>query len=164
MKRTKIKDVLSGAEAGEKVLVKGWVRTKRGSKNVSFIALNDGSTIKNLQLVADAEKFSEEALKNVTTGASLEVEGELVASQGSGQSVELIIDTLKVLGAADPEKFPLQPKKHSLEFLREIAHLRPRTNTIAAITRASRMSTAGWARRANPTRISARLNLSIGAR
>ena len=135
LRRTKIKEVFDSAKVDEEVLVKGWVRTKRGSKNVTFIALNDGSSIHNLQIVADAGLFSEDALKDVTTGASLAAKGKLVASQGSGQSVELALSELEILGVADPDKFPLQPKRHSLEFLREIAHLRPRTNTISAVLR-----------------------------
>ena len=113
----------------------GWVRTKRASKNVAFIALNDGSTINNIQVVADVEQFGEEVLKKVTTGASIAATGKLVASQGAGQSCELIAASIEIFGEADPEKYPLQPKKHSLEFLREIAHLRPRTNTFSAIMR-----------------------------
>lgn len=135
MKRTEIKTLLQSAEVGAKVNVKGWVRTKRGSKNVAFIALNDGSGIHNVQIVVDFEKIEESVLAKVTTGASISVDGEVVASQGSGQKVEIIADKLEVLGAADPEKYPLQPKKHSLEFLREIAHLRFRSNTFGAITR-----------------------------
>ncbi len=135
LRRKKIKDILSTGKEQESVLVKGWVRTKRGSKNVTFIALNDGSTLNNLQVVAEAASFSDEELKDVTTGASVAVKGRLVQSQGSGQALELITETLEILGKADPEKFPLQPKRHSLEFLREIAHLRPRTNTIAAVLR-----------------------------
>ncbi|MEL6538328.1 MAG: asparagine--tRNA ligase [Bacteroidota bacterium] len=135
MKRTKIKDLLSGQQEGQSVLAQGWVRTVRSSKNVSFIALNDGSTLNNLQVVADAEQFSEEDLAKVATGACISVEGELVASQGAGQKVELKATTLVVLGEADPAKYPLQPKRHSLEFLREIAHLRARTNTFSAIYR-----------------------------
>ena len=135
LRRTKIKAIFDDPKVDQEVLVKGWVRTKRGSKNVTFIALNDGSSIHNLQVVADANSFSEDALKDVTTGASLAVKGKLVASQGSGQAVELMLSELEVLGTADPDKFPLQPKRHSLEFLREIAHLRPRTNTIAAVLR-----------------------------
>jgi asparaginyl-tRNA synthetase len=133
-KRTKVKDVLLGGTV-DKVLVKGWVRTKRQNKNVAFIALNDGSTINNLQLVADPDTTSENVLKIVTTGACISAQGKIVASQGSGQSVEMHVDELKVLGVADPEKYPLQPKKHSMEFLREIAYLRPRTNTFGAIFR-----------------------------
>ncbi len=134
-KRTKISDILKAGEAKKDVLVKGWVRTKRGNKNVAFVALNDGSTIHNLQLVADPEKISEEVLKRVTTGACVSATGSLVESQGSGQSVEMQVETLEILGDADPEKYPLQPKKHSLEYLREIAYLRPRTSTFSAVFR-----------------------------
>jgi len=135
MKRTEIKMLLQSVEIGAKINVKGWVRTKRGSKNVAFIALNDGSTIHNVQIVVDFEKISDTELAAVTTGASISVDGEVVASQGSGQKVEVVAERLEVLGAADPEKYPLQPKKHSLEFLREIAHLRFRSNTFSAVTR-----------------------------
>lgn len=134
-RRTKVLEVLKSAEVGSSLLVKGWVRTKRQNKNVAFIALNDGSTINNLQLVADPNEISEEVLKLVTTGACVAAKGEIVASQGSGQSVEMHVKELEVLGEADPEKYPLQPKKHSLEFLREIAYLRPRTNTFGAVYR-----------------------------
>lgn len=133
--RTKIKELLNAGEANTTVTVKGWVRTKRENKNVVFINLNDGSTIHNLQIVGDPSGFNEADLKKVTTGASLAVTGTLVLSQGSGQKYELQADRIEVLGEADPEKFPLQPKKHSLEFLREIAHLRPRTTTFSAILR-----------------------------
>jgi len=135
MKRLKIKEVLAGGQVGQQVLVKGWVRTKRGSKNVNFIALNDGSTINNLQVVADVEKFGEGFLKDINTSASLAVTGELVESQGSGQAVELNATEIKIYGKADPEKYPIQPKKHSLEFLRENAHLRFRTATFSAVFR-----------------------------
>ena len=135
MKRTEIKALLQEAEVGKKVNVKGWVRTKRGSKNVAFVALNDGSVIHNIQIVVDLEKFNESDLAQVNTGASISVDGEVVASQGSGQKVEVVAEKLEVLGAADPEKYPLQAKKHSLEFLRDIAHLRFRSNTFGAITR-----------------------------
>ena len=135
MKRTKITALLTGEQEGQQVLAKGWVRTVRSSKNVSFIALNDGSTINNLQVVAAAEQFSEEDLAKVTTGACISVSGLLVPSQGSGQKVELQAESLEVLGEADPAKFLLQPKRHTLEFLREIAHLRARTNTFSAIYR-----------------------------
>lgn len=134
-RRTKVLEVLKSAEVGASLLVKGWVRTKRQNKNVAFIALNDGSTINNLQLVADPSEISEDLLKKVTTGACVAAKGEIVASQGSGQSVEMHVKELEVLGEADPEKYPLQPKKHSLEFLREIAYLRPRTNTFGAVYR-----------------------------
>ncbi len=134
-KRTKIKELLINPKIGVETNVKGWVRTKRGNKNVAFIAINDGSTIHNLQAVADLSKVNEDILKLVTTGACISVTGQLVASQGSGQSVELLVSDLEVLGEANPEEYPLQPKKHSLEFLREIAHLRPRTNTFGAVLR-----------------------------
>ena len=130
----RIKEILQEAP-GEEVLVKGWVRTKRGNKNVAFIALNDGSTIHNLQIVCDPAKFGEELLKQVTTGACLAVTGKLVESQGSGQAVEVQAAAIEVLGTADPETYPLQKKGHSMEFLREIAHLRPRTNTFGAVLR-----------------------------
>ncbi len=133
-KRTKIIEVLKGS-AGDKKIVKGWVRTKRQNKNVAFIALNDGSTINNLQLVVSPEDFSEELLKDITTGACLSAKGEIVASQGSGQAVEMHVASLEILGKADADKYPLQPKKHSMEFLRDIAYLRPRTNTFGAIFR-----------------------------
>jgi asparaginyl-tRNA synthetase len=133
--RIKIKDLLSAPPIGTDINIKGWVRTKRGSKNVSFVAINDGSTIKNLQAVFDSTKFTEDDLKTVTTGACVSVDGKLVESQGGGQSVELLVEKLDILGPADPEVYPLQPKKHSLEFLREIAHLRPRTNTFGAVLR-----------------------------
>ncbi len=130
----RIKEIL-GEKPGCDVLVKGWVRTKRGNKNVAFIALNDGSTINNLQVVCDLSAFDEELLKQVTTGACLAVTGPLVESVGSGQAVEVQARTIEVLGTADPETYPLQKKGHSMEFLREIAHLRPRTNTFGAVLR-----------------------------
>lgn len=135
LKRIKIVTLLDSVEYGRVVKVMGWVRTKRGSKNVSFIALNDGSTIKNLQIVADHSVMAEDILQPVNTGASLSVTGEIIQSPGSGQTIELKATRIEVLGLADPEDYPLQPKKHSLEFLREIAHLRFRTNTFSAITR-----------------------------
>jgi asparaginyl-tRNA synthetase len=135
MKREKIKEVLTDGQTGRQVLVKGWVRTKRESKNVNFIALNDGSTIHNLQIVADVEKFGEDFLKDINTSTSLAVTGELVASMGSGQAVELTASEIIIYGKADPDKYPIQPKKHSLEFLRENAHLRFRTATFSAVFR-----------------------------
>lgn len=137
MKRTKIKEVLKAGDSylDQEINVKGWVRTKRSSKNVSFINLNDGSVIHNLQIVADNQNFDAEMLQKITTGASLSVNGKLVASQGSGQNYEMEAREIELLGEADPEKYPLQPKKHSLEFLREIAHLRFRTNTFGAVNR-----------------------------
>ncbi len=134
-RRTRIADLLASDQYGTEVEVKGWVRTKRGNKQVNFIAVNDGSTNNNIQVVADVEGIGESILKKVTTGASVKVKGELVQSQGQGQSVEVLAKEVVVLGEADPEKYPLQPKKHSLEFLREIAHLRFRTNTFGAVTR-----------------------------
>jgi len=135
MKNERIVDILKTGQVGSEITVKGWVRTRRGSKNVNFIALNDGSTINNLQVVADVETFGEEIFKSINTGAAIGVTGKLVESAGSGQSVEMKAETIEIIGIADPEKYPLQPKRHSLEFLREIAHLRPRTATFSAIFR-----------------------------
>jgi asparaginyl-tRNA synthetase len=135
MKRIKIREILKSETSGQEALVKGWVRTKRISKNVSFIALNDGSTIHNLQIVADINDFDESLLKEINTGTSLAVSGTLTESAGSGQQIELAARNIEILGTADPDKFPIQPKKHSLEFLRENAHLRFRTNTFGAIFR-----------------------------
>ncbi len=135
MKRTKIADIFDPALVGSEVCVKGWVRTRRGNKNVQFVALNDGSTVRNLQIVFDLTKFSDEQLKPVTTGSSLCVTGRLVESMGKGQSCEVQADTLEIYGTADPEAYPLQKKGHTLEFLREKAHLRPRTATFGAILR-----------------------------
>ena len=120
---------------GQEVIAKGWVRTKRGNKNVNFIALNDGSTIKNIQIVCETARFEEELLKQITTGCSLCVRGDLVESQGSGQAVEIQAKEIQIYGTADPETYPLQKKGHSMEFLREIAYFRPRTNTFGAILR-----------------------------
>ncbi len=130
-----IKQILAEAAIGSEITVKGWVRTKRESKNVTFININDGSVIHNIQAVVEAGVLNEETLKLITTGACVAVTGTLIESKGSGQSVELQVSSALVYGTADPEKYPLQPKKHSLEFLREIAHLRPRTNTFSAILR-----------------------------
>ncbi|QNF31642.1 asparagine--tRNA ligase [Adhaeribacter swui] len=135
MKRTKVAELLQGTAVGQDVLLKGWVRTKRGNKFVNFIAVNDGSTINNMQVVADVQQFNEESLKDITTGACVAVTGTLVESQGKGQTVEVQAKTIEVLGLADVETYPLQKKGHSLEFLREIAHLRPRTNTFGAVLR-----------------------------
>lgn len=132
--RTKIVDLLKRTDFGAKVNVKGWVRTRRGSKKVNFIALNDGSTINNVQLVVDLEHFDEELLKKITTGACLSVNGLLTESVGSGQNAEVQVTEIEVYGECD-NTYPLQKKGHSLEFLREIAHLRPRTNTFGAIFR-----------------------------
>ncbi|MDZ7742290.1 MAG: asparagine--tRNA ligase [Bacteroidota bacterium] len=130
-----IKTVLAEGKIGEHIHVNGWVRTKRASKNVAFVNLNDGSTIHNIQIVVDVTNFDRSLLDQVTTGAAIGVDGELVESKGSGQKAELIAEKIHLYGPADPAKYPLQPKKHSLEFLREIAHLRFRTNTFGAITR-----------------------------
>ncbi len=135
MTRTKIIDALKSSDFGTQVNLKGWVRTRRGNKNVSFIALNDGSTINNIQVVADNEKFGDEYLKPITTGACISVTGTLVESLGKGQSVEIQANEIEIYGVADPETYPLQKKGHTLEFLREIAHLRPRTNTFGAVFR-----------------------------
>ena len=135
MRRTKISELLKAAETEKEVVVQGWVRTRRGNKQVSFIALNDGSTINNIQIVADNDKFDEALLKRITAGAALSVGGRTVASIGSGQAIEIQAKSIEVLGDCDPEKYPLQPKKHSLEFLRENAHLRFRTNMFGAIMR-----------------------------
>ena len=130
-----IKELLKQQPDGQEVVVKGWVRTKRDSKNVTFIAINDGSVIHNIQAVVEANTIDEETLKLATTGACIAITGKLIASQGSGQAVEVQATGLQIYGVADPEKYPLQPKRHSLEFLREIAHLRFRTNTFSAIFR-----------------------------
>jgi len=135
IRRTEICELLK-ANAGEKPInVKAWVRTKRSGKNVAFIALNDGSTINNIQVVVDLSKINEENLTNINTGAAISVNGKLTKSLGSGQAVEIDAQEIEVLGAANPDEYPIQPKKHSLEFLREHAHLRFRTNTFSAISR-----------------------------
>ena len=134
LKRTKIIDLLKRDDFGAMVNVKGWVRTRRGSKQVSFIALNDGSTINNVQIVVDVANFDEALLKDITTGACLSVNGVLAESVGSGQKVELQAREIALLGACD-NTYPLQKKGHSMEFLREVAHLRPRTNTFGAVFR-----------------------------
>lgn len=136
MKRSKIKSLFQDAPIQTRVVVKGWVRTKRESKTFSFLELNDGSTIRNLQIVADAGMPGyDEVIRKISTGACIAATGMLVASQGKGQSVELQAESLEVYGTADPETYPLQKKGHSLEFLREIAHLRVRTNTFGAVYR-----------------------------
>lgn len=133
-KREKISKLLK-SEAGTEIVVKGWVRTKRGNKNISFVALNDGSTVNNIQIVFDMTRFTEEQLKPVTTGSCISVLGNLTASPGGGQAVEILAKELYVYGTADPETYPLQKKGHSMEFLRDIGHLRPRTNTFGCIFR-----------------------------
>jgi asparaginyl-tRNA synthetase len=135
MNRTKVKSLLKSPEVGTDVLVKGWVRTKRGNKNIAFIALNDGSTINNIQVVAEVASFDENLLKEITTGACIGVTGKLVESQGQGQHVEISAKTIELYGKSDAETYPLQKKGHSMEFLREIAYLRPRTNTFSAVLR-----------------------------
>lgn len=135
MERVVIKDALKRTDYGSEINVKGWVRTRRGNKNVSFIALNDGSTINNIQVVVDLAKFSDEELKNITTGSALSVCGVLTESMGQGQNVEIQATKIELYGTANPEEYPLQKKGHTLEYLREIAHLRPRTNTFGAIFR-----------------------------
>ena len=132
MKHTKIKDLLAGSNLLQEVVAKGWVRTFR---NNQFIALNDGSTIHNIQCVLELDAFPEETIKRITTGAAISVKGTLVESQGKGQKYEIQANTLEILGDSDAEKYPIQPKKHSLEFLRENAHLRIRTNMFGAIMR-----------------------------
>ncbi|HET7178608.1 MAG TPA: asparagine--tRNA ligase, partial [Chryseosolibacter sp.] len=132
MERTKIKHLLATAPENQEVVVQGWVRTFR---NNQFIAINDGSTLQNIQAVVDFNNTPEDILKRITTGACVSVCGSLVASPAKGQPVEVKVSALEILGDSDPEKFPLQPKRHSLEFLREIAHLRPRTNTFGAVMR-----------------------------
>ncbi len=132
--RSKIKDLLK-MQPGIEVTAKGWVRTKRGNKNVGFIALNDGSTINNIQVVCDMASFDDEMMKRITTGACLCVTGDLVESVGSGQAVEIQAKDITIYGTADPNTYPLQKKGHTLEFLRSIAHLRPRTNTFGAVLR-----------------------------
>ncbi|BCI63569.1 asparagine--tRNA ligase [Coprobacter secundus] len=133
--RTKIVDLCRSKEFGTIVNVKGWVRTRRGNKQVNFIALNDGSTINNMQIVVDLAQFEEDMLKSITTGACISVNGILTESQGKGQSVEIQAKEIEIYGSADPQTYPLQKKGHSMEFLREIAHLRPRTNTFGAVFR-----------------------------
>ena len=132
MKHTKVKDLLQSKATQNEVNAKGWVRTFR---NNQFIALNDGSTLNNIQCVVDFENTPEETLKRITTGAAISVTGALVESQGVGQKYEIQVSKLEILGDSDAEKFPMQPKKHSLEFLRENAHLRVRTNAFGAIMR-----------------------------
>ena len=135
MKRTKVKELFSSSPLGTEVLVKGWVRTKRGNKNIVFIALNDGSTINNLQIVVDVPVFEESLLRDISTGACIAVKGMLVESHGEGQQIEVNAGEITLYGKADAETYPLQKKGHSMEFMREIAHLRFRTNTFGAVFR-----------------------------
>ena len=134
IKRSKVKDLLK-ANPGQEVLAKGWVRTKRGNKQIKFIALNDGSTVNNIQVVADMTNFYEALIARITTGASISVTGNLIESVGSGQAVEIQAREIEVLGECDPVRYPLQKKNTSLEYLRTVAHLRPRTNTFGAVLR-----------------------------
>jgi len=131
-KKSKIKHLIADGVVGSEVKVFGWVRTFR---NNQFIALNDGSCIATLQVVVDYENMDDAKLKRITTGAAISATGKIVESQGRGQRIELVAEDITIYGDSDPEKYPLQPKKHSLEFLREIAHLRFRTNTFGAIFR-----------------------------
>lgn len=133
--RTSIKDLLKSGKPEKDVKIKGWVRTKRGNKSIAFVAVNDGSIIHNIQVVIDVPNFDEEIIKSINTGACIHVDGILVKSMGKGQSVEIQAKEIEIYGGADPETYPLQKKGHTLEFLREIAHLRPRTNTFGAILR-----------------------------
>ncbi len=135
MKRRKVKELLTSQPIGEDVLVKGWVRTKRGNRDIVFIALNDGSTINNIQIVADAASFDNNLLKDISTGASIAVTGKLIKSQGQGQDVEINASAIELYGKSDAEAYPLQKKRHSMEFLRENAHLRFRSNTFGAVFR-----------------------------
>lgn len=133
--RPKIKDLLASKEFGKDFLLKGWVRTKRGNNKVAFVALNDGTTIRNIQVVVDMAGFDAAVVDQITTGACIAVTGTLVESMGKGQNLEIQAKEIGIYGPADPEVYPLQKKGHSMEFLREIAHLRPRTNTFGAILR-----------------------------
>jgi asparaginyl-tRNA synthetase len=135
MKHQSVKALLQTKPESQSVWVKGWVRTRRGNKNVIFVAVNDGSTIHNIQVVADPNAFDESMIKRIQTGSSVSIKGILVPSQGSGQPVEVQANEIHIYGEADPDTYPLQKKGHSLEFLREIAHLRPRTNTFGAVFR-----------------------------
>ena len=135
MRRTEIKTILQKEEIGAEVVVKGWVRNYRGNNFVMFVALNDGSSLQNLQIVIDIEKFDAQLLKKITVGSSLSIQGTIAKSEGKGQSIEVLASSVEVLGTANADEYPLQPKKHSLEFLREIGHLRFRSNTFGAITR-----------------------------
>ena len=135
MQRSKIKDIFTQGQAGGDVLVQGWVKTRRSSKSVTFVQITDGSTLRDLQIVIDETNSDHEAASGLTTGCSVSVEGVLVESPGKGQKYEVQAKTLTILGDSDPETYPLQKKRHSPEFLREIAHLRPRTNTFGAMAR-----------------------------
>jgi asparaginyl-tRNA synthetase len=127
-----IAQLIKSGELNATITINGWVRTFRSNR---FIALSDGSTIKTIQCVVDFDTTDPELIKRITTGAAVKITGKLVESLGKGQSVEIVVENITILGDANPEEYPLQPKKHSLEFLRENAHLRPRTNTFGAILR-----------------------------
>ncbi len=131
-KRRKIKDVIASGKVNDEVTIKGWVRTFRSNR---FIHVNDGSTINNMQAVIDHENFDADQVKRITTGACVAIRGKLVESLGKGQNIEVLVDDFEILGDSHPDEYPLQPKKHSMEFLRSIAHLRPRTNTFGAVFR-----------------------------
>ena len=135
MKRSTVKELFTAPEINSEVLLKGWVRTRRGNNQVAFIAVNDGTIIHSIQVVADLNSFPEETMKRITTGSSISVHGKLVESMGKGQSVEIQASEIEILGDSDPEVYPLQKKGHSFEFLRDIAHLRFRTNTFGAVFR-----------------------------
>ena len=135
MQRTKIKDILGKESAGGEVLVQGWVKTRRSSKSVSFLQINDGSTLQDIQVVMDENLSNYSLVESLTTGCSVGIAGILVDSPGKGQRYEIQAKTLEVIGLADPDTYPLQKKRHTVEFLREIAHLRPRTNTFGAMAR-----------------------------
>ena len=132
MNTQRIQSLFSGAHVGEKLTLQGWVRTFRANR---FIAINDGSTLNNLQCVVDFEQTDENLLKRITTGAAVQIEGTLVESQGKGQQYEVQVSHIEILGESDPDQYPIQPKKHSFEFLREHAHLRVRTSTFSAVMR-----------------------------
>jgi asparaginyl-tRNA synthetase len=134
-KRTEIANALTGTGINSKIIVKGWIRNSRGNNYVLFVAMNDGSSLHNLQVVVDVEKFDDSTRKKLSVGSAISVEGILQKSEGKGQDFEVIAENIEILGTADPNEYPLQPKRHSLEFLREIGHLRFRTNTFGAITR-----------------------------
>jgi len=135
MKRSTVKELLGSTDINGDVLLKGWVRTRRGNNQVAFISVNDGTIIHNIQVVADLASFPEELMKRVTTGSSISISGKLVESMGKGQNVEIQATEISILGDSDPEVYPLQKKGHSMEFLRDIAHLRFRTNTFGAVFR-----------------------------
>ena len=135
MKTLRIVELIKSDAVDCDVTVKGWVRTKRGNKNVAFIALNDGSCVASIQVVVELAKFDDETMRQIATGACIRVDGRLVKSPGEGQGVEVQASSIEIYGTADPATYPLQKKGHSLEFLRDIAYLRPRTNTFGAVLR-----------------------------